>query len=55
MASISKLMEKKPKKKKNYLKPPPKDCIYCGSKKIEHISVGHVGVIRICSNCKEQQ
>ena len=33
----------------------PKECIYCGSKNIEHISVHGVGVMRICKDCREEQ
>jgi transcription elongation factor Elf1 len=42
------------KKKKVYKKPEAKTCPYCGSEKIEQISVAHVGVIKTCKDCREQ-
>ena len=42
------------KKKKVYRKPAPKTCFYCGSEKIERLSMGGVNIIR-CKNCGETQ
>lgn len=44
----------KPKKKSYPKKPVIKSCYYCGSNKIEQVPISHVGVIRICKECKEQ-
>ena len=44
----------KDKKKKVYKKHEPKTCPFCGSDKIERQPVSHVGVIKICKNCREQ-
>jgi hypothetical protein len=45
----------KPRKKKIYRKPESQECYACGSKNIERMTISHVGVIRICKDCKEQQ
>lgn len=46
---------KNKKENKRPKRPPNDTCIYCGGKEFEHIQVSHVGVIRICKECKEQQ
>lgn len=46
--------EAKPRKKKNYRKPEIKSCFYCGSEKIERLTMGGVNIIR-CKNCGETQ
>ena len=42
------------KKKKVYKKPEPKTCFYCGSEKIERLSIGPVSILQ-CKNCGETQ
>lgn len=44
----------KPRKKKIYRKPEIKECPYCGGKNFERYPISHVGVVRICKNCREQ-
>jgi transposase len=43
-----------PRKKKIYRKPESKTCFYCGSEKIERLSMGGVNIIR-CKHCGETQ
>jgi len=44
----------KPKKKSYPKKPEVRSCYYCGSEKIERLSVGNVNILR-CKNCGETQ
>lgn len=46
---------KKKKENKRPKRPPNDTCIYCGGKEFEQTAIKHVGVIRICKECKEQQ
>jgi hypothetical protein len=43
------------KKKRYPKKPESKSCYACGSENIEQTFIKHVGVIRICKDCREQQ
>ena len=42
----------RPKHKNN--KPVQNDCPYCGSEKIEHVYIKHVGSMRVCKECREE-
>jgi ribosomal protein L37AE/L43A len=44
----------KDKKKKVYKKPESKTCFYCGSEKIERLTMGSVSILR-CKTCGETQ
>lgn len=45
-------MQQNNKKKKQ--KPKQNQCPYCGDKNVDTVYVKHVGVLRICKNCREE-
>lgn len=45
----------KPRNKSRYQKPKEEICYYCGGKEFERFHAGHVGVIKVCKNCREEQ